>query len=52
MDISCGRPDACGGKKGTAEAIRFIEEHKNKYHINMDNIILMGSSAGAIMTAQ
>lgn len=34
------------------EAIRFIEEHKNEYHINMDNIILMGSSAGAIMTAQ
>lgn len=34
------------------EAIRFISEHKDKYHINMDNIILMGSSAGAIMTAQ
>ena len=34
------------------EAIRFIAEHKDEYHINMDNIILMGSSAGAIMTAQ
>lgn len=34
------------------EAIRFVEEHKDEYHINMDNIILMGSSAGAIMTAQ
>lgn len=34
------------------EAIRFITEHNDKYHINTDNIILMGSSAGAIMTAQ
>lgn len=34
------------------EAIQFIQKHKNEYHINMDNIILMGSSAGAIMTAQ
>lgn len=34
------------------EAIRFIAEHKDEYHMNMDNIILMGSSAGAIMTAQ
>ena len=34
------------------EAISFIEKHKDEYHINMDNIILMGSSAGAIMTAQ
>ena len=34
------------------EAIHFIAEHKDEYHINMDNIILMGSSAGAIMTAQ
>lgn len=34
------------------EAIRFIAEHKDEYHISMDNIILMGSSAGAIMTAQ
>ncbi len=34
------------------QAISFMEEHKDEYHINMDNIILMGSSAGAIMTAQ
>lgn len=34
------------------QAISFIDEHKDEYHINMDNVILMGSSAGAIMTAQ
>lgn len=34
------------------EAIRFISDHKDEYHINMDNIVLMGSSAGAIMAAQ
>lgn len=34
------------------EAIHFIEEHKEEYHIDMDHIILMGSSAGAIMVAQ
>ena len=34
------------------EAIRFISEHKDEYNINMDNVIIMGSSAGAIMTAQ
>lgn len=34
------------------EAIRFIDEHKEEYHINMENVILMGSSAGAIMVAQ
>ena len=34
------------------EAIRFIAEHQDVYRINMDNIVLMGSSAGAIMTAQ
>lgn len=34
------------------QAICFIDEHKDEYHINMDNVILMGSSAGAIMTAQ
>lgn len=33
-------------------AIQFIEENKDKYHINMDNVVIMGSSAGAIMTAQ
>lgn len=35
-----------------SEAIHFITEHKDEYHINMDNVVLMGSSAGAIMTAQ
>ncbi|MDY3984645.1 alpha/beta hydrolase [Dysosmobacter sp.] len=34
------------------DAIRFIADHKDEYHINTDSIILMGSSAGAIMTAQ
>lgn len=34
------------------EAFQFISEHQEQYHINMDNVILMGSSAGAIMTAQ
>lgn len=34
------------------QAIQFISEHKDEYHINMDNVIIMGSSAGAIMTAQ
>ena len=34
------------------EAISFIEEYKDVYHINMDRIVIMGSSAGAIMTAQ
>ena len=34
------------------EAIRFIVAHEDAYHLNMDNIVLMGSSAGAIMTAQ
>lgn len=34
------------------EAIKYITEHKDEYHINMDKVIIMGSSAGAIMTAQ
>ena len=34
------------------EAIQFISEHKDEYNINMDKVIIMGSSAGAIMTAQ
>ena len=33
------------------EAINFIAKHK-EYHINMDKVIIMGSSAGAIMAAQ
>lgn len=38
--------------KQVSQAIRFITEHQDEYHINMDNVVLMGSSAGAIMTAQ
>ena len=38
--------------KQVSQAIRFIAEHQDEYHINMDNVVLMGSSAGAIMTAQ
>lgn len=34
------------------QAIKFIDEHKDEYHINMDKVFIMGSSAGAIMTAQ
>lgn len=34
------------------EAISFIDEHKDEYHINMNKVVIMGSSAGAIMTAQ
>lgn len=34
------------------EAFQFIEEHKAEYGINMENIVIMGSSAGAIITAQ
>lgn len=34
------------------EAIKFIAEHKDEYNINMDKVIIMGSSAGAIMSAQ
>ena len=38
--------------KQVSQAIRFIVEHQDEYHIDMDNVVLMGSSAGAIMTAQ
>lgn len=34
------------------EAIRFIAGHSGEYGIDMDNVVLMGSSAGAIMVAQ
>lgn len=33
-------------------AFEFMIEHSEEYHINMDNIVIMGSSAGAIMTSQ
>ncbi len=34
------------------QAIQFIEENQETYHLDMENIVLMGSSAGAIMVAQ
>lgn len=34
------------------QAIAYIMEHAEEYHLNMDNVVLMGSSAGAIMVAQ
>lgn len=34
------------------QAIAFAMEHREEYHLNMDKIVLMGSSAGAIMVAQ
>ncbi|HEL1984834.1 TPA: alpha/beta hydrolase [Streptococcus suis] len=34
------------------QAIVYIKEHAEEYHLNMDDVILMGSSAGAIMVAQ
>lgn len=33
-------------------AFEFMINHAEEYHINMDNVIIMGSSAGAIMTSQ
>ena len=35
-----------------SEAIAFIGAHKDAYHIDMDRVVIMGSSAGAIMAAQ
>ena len=32
-------------------AFEYIMEHKDEYHLNTDKIIIMGSSAGAIMTS-
>jgi acetyl esterase/lipase len=34
------------------EALEFLRDHAAEYGLDMDNVILMGSSAGAIMTAQ
>ena len=31
---------------------QYIMDHKEEYHLNMDNVIIMGSSAGAIITSQ
>lgn len=33
-------------------AFAYIQEHADEYHLNMNNIVIMGSSAGAIMTSQ
>lgn len=32
--------------------IAYIQEHADEYHLNMNNVVIMGSSAGAIMTSQ
>ncbi|WP_417503656.1 alpha/beta hydrolase [Microbacterium sp.] len=34
------------------QALAFLKEHASDYQLDMDNVIIMGSSAGAIMTAQ
>lgn len=33
-------------------AFEYIMKHSEEYQLNMDNIVIMGSSAGAIMTSQ
>lgn len=34
------------------QVFAYITEHKDKYHLNMDKVVIMGSSAGAIMASQ
>ena len=34
------------------EAFRFLMEHSEEYHLDMSRVVIMGSSAGAIMTSQ
>lgn len=34
------------------QAISYIKEHAKEYHLDMNNVVIMGSSAGAIMTSQ
>lgn len=34
------------------EAFRFLLEHSEEYHLDIDRVVIMGSSAGAIMTSQ
>ena len=33
-------------------ALACISAHATEYHINMDRVVIMGSSAGAIITSQ
>ena len=33
-------------------AFQYMIDHSEEYHINMNNVVIMGSSAGAIMTSQ
>ena len=34
------------------EAFRFLMDHSEEYHLDMNRVVIMGSSAGAIMTSQ
>ncbi len=34
------------------EAFRFLMDHAAEYHLNMNRVVIMGSSAGAIITSQ
>ena len=34
------------------EAFRFLMEHSEEYHLDMNRVVIMGSSAGAIMASQ
>lgn len=34
------------------QAFEFLIKHQDEYHLDMNNVVIMGSSAGAIMTAQ
>lgn len=36
----------------TNEAFQFMMDHADEYHLDMDRVVIMGSSAGAIMTSQ
>ena len=33
-------------------AFQFLMEHEDEYHLDMNHVVIMGSSAGAIMTSQ
>ena len=34
------------------EAFQFLTDHADEYHLDMDRVVIMGSSSGAIMTSQ